>query len=577
MLRLKKLTMKNFLSHKDSKLDIGSKSGLIQIAGINESGLYDSNGSGKSSILEGIIYALSGNTLRNVGVNDIVNRNTGKDTVVSLEFISDNVTYVVDRYRKDTTNGDKIYFHSKSENSEEDLSKRLNKDTQELINSKVDIPYNVLINTMFLGEGLSSRFTQLSDPEKKSLIESTLNLSYDLNKSKARAHENLQSLKLRKATLEGQLSTIEEMLREDRGVLENNIVIYEEMLNTNQSDYEGLVKSIDSLELEKSSIDSKLSLIKDSIDQWDRLDSNLKRIDEEAASYVQAITDIESVEEPVCTLCKQSIKSESSREEVINSYRSKIDTCMSQMKEWQSAINNLPDRNLLANKYQEISDRVNSISQELSISQRNSAVLLANIATAKANKKYAEDVLSNYDQHLISKERILQEIIDVDISISQYDYFYKLYSPTGLITLILEEAINYINSRISVYGNLLLDKSYMIKLNKGKLSLEDSKGSTYQSLSNGEKRRLDIAIQFSLHDYTHMYCGIGVDTLIIDEILDTLDATGVNNIIEVLNIKRDYCNLERIFVITHNNELKSYFDEIITVKKLSDGNSYIDN
>ena len=185
--------------------------------------------------------------------------------------------------------------------------------------------------------------------------------------------------------------------------------------------------------------------------------------------------------------------------------------------------------------------------------------------------------LDNHKEYTKKSEDISIEINSIEKDINTYDYFYKRYSPTGIITIILEEAISYINERISAYTSLLLDKTYQLTLTKGKLSLVDTQGSTYQSLSNGEKRRLDIAIQFSLHDYTHIYCGIGTNLLFIDEVLDTLDATGVNNIIEVLNLKRSYCNLDSIYVITHNNELKSYFDEVITVVKDASGNSHIEN
>ena len=145
------------------------------------------------------------------------------------------------------------------------------------------------------------------------------------------------------------------------------------------------------------------------------------------------------------------------------------------------------------------------------------------------------------------------------------------------MTVILEVAIAYINSSMDVYTEILLDKTYHLEFDKGKILLKDNTGASYQSLSNGEKRRLDLCIQFSLHDYTHIYCGASIDTLFLDEVLDTLDATGVNNIIEVLRLKMDYCKLSRILVISHNSSLKPYFDEIITVKKESDGNSYINN
>ena len=159
--------------------------------------------------------------------------------------------------------------------------------------------------------------------------------------------------------------------------------------------------------------------------------------------------------------------------------------------------------------------------------------------------------------------------------IKKYEYFYNLFSPTGIIVDILSDAITYINTRLSTYSSVLLEKDYKIQFVKGKISLVDKKGASYQSLSNGEKRRLDIAIQFALHDYVSMYCGMHMDTVFIDEILDTLDDIGVDNIFEVLRLKLDYCNLRSIYVITHNDSLKDKFDKVITVVKDSSGDSHI--
>jgi DNA repair exonuclease SbcCD ATPase subunit len=75
------------------------------------------------------------------------------------------------------------------------------------------------------------------------------------------------------------------------------------------------------------------------------------------------------------------------------------------------------------------------------------------------------------------------------------------------------------------------------------------------------------SIQFSLHDYVYAHRGIGLDTLFIDEVLDTLDQVGVANIIELLNLKMKYCRLDRLFIVTHNQELARYFDGKLVVEK----------
>ena len=576
MLKLTRLGMNNFFSHKESNINLSDYNGLILISGVNESGLYDSNGSGKSTVLEGIVYAVSGNTLRNVGVNDVVNRNVGKDTCVSLEFSNEDSKYRVERYRKDKVQGNAIKLYKISGDASEDISKRLNEDTQEVLDNIIGIPYKVLVNTIFLGEGLSSKFTQLSDPDKKFLIESTLNLSYDLNASKDKASQELKSLRLEKSNLEGQLSTLNSLISEDIENLQKELAEKEESLAEKYNLRDSLSREISDLQSRKSSIEPRVNILQESIFRYKSLEDALSKLDEDVAILVQEVTNIESSETPLCTLCHQPLESIGSRDSVISNYKERIQAGFNQMKDLQTQLESLPSKSILESKYNETIQEIQRLSTNIDSKNNELISVTSIIAQYLSSIPNLKDIIQNQENYNKSIVDINTRLEEISHDIERYEYFYKLFSPTGILTNILEEALSYINTRISVYSELLLDKSYRLRFNKGKISLEDSTGTTYQSLSNGEKRRLDIAIQFSLHDYTHVYCGIGVDTLLIDEILDTLDATGVSNILEILNIKKEYCNLERIFVITHNNELKSYFDEILTVKKLSDGNSYID-
>ena len=99
MIKLTKLELKNFLSHVDTSLDLQDQNGLVLIEGKSSDGHYSSNGSNKSTLLEGIVYALTGDTLRGVGVNDVINRNNKKNTRVSLSFSKGDSHFEVSRYR----------------------------------------------------------------------------------------------------------------------------------------------------------------------------------------------------------------------------------------------------------------------------------------------------------------------------------------------------------------------------------------------------------------------------------------------------------------------------------------------
>lgn len=568
MINLVKLEMRNFLSHIDSTLNLSEYEGLVLIEGVNLSGYYQSNGSGKSTILEGIVYALTGNTLRGLGVNDVINRNAKKNTRVSLTFFIDDIEYKVIRCRKDDEFGDSLIFYKGGEN----VSKRLNKDTQTLIDNTLGISYKVLVSTMLMGEGLSSRFTQLSDPEKKSLIESTLNLSYDLSSIRTKASSHVKSLELSKSNLEGKLSALKEMMSVDIESINKSISEESVKRDSYLSELGNLESKVKEVNEQIGLIDKKIALVRASITNLDNLEVERTNLCYQRSLEKETLDKVMS-ETPQCPLCHQSLRDEESLKLVSSTYEKRVSEIDSGIQFIDTQIQSSPDRQTLESALTRFDESYTPLAS--SLSELNTQLDQVSQAYHSSNAKlgYLRFELSKCDNPNGDIPTVESEISDLSIFIDKYEYFSNLFSPTGIIVSILSEAVEYINSRLSVYSEVLLEKKYSIYFKKGKISLVDDTGSSYASLSAGEKKRLDLSIQFSLHDYVMKYCGIQVDCMYIDEVLDALDRVGVDNILTVLRMKLDYCNLKSIFVITHNEDLKSYFDNLVRVEKDVEGNS----
>lgn len=571
MIQLTRLELVNFLSHKKTYINFQDYEGLVLIEG-KSSGFYNSNGAGKSTILEGILYALTGDTLRGVGVNDVVNRNAKKNTRVSLQFKIGEDIYVINRYRKHEEFGDDIVFIKNDQN----ISKRVNKDTQALIDETFNISRKILMSTMLLGEGLSSRFTQLSDPEKKNLIESTLNLQYDLGDIRAKANTKLHAVQLERATLNGQIEAIKSIESVDVEDLQSQI----DNLDKQMSDMMGIIEN-KKLEMSLcqdilSQLRPKLQLLSDTITKCTSLNNDCDILQESISKLEQKLQDLETTVICSCELCGQLLNSQESKDHTSSHYREEISKLKETYDEKRKELSQLPSPDILSSKYEDLS-------KQYAEAESKDKIIFSevdNLNKSYYNLKYQRDMLqSQIDRSKDSVgniEDLQKEITTRDEQSQMYEYFYKLFSPTGIITDILSSAVDYINERLRAYSSILLEKEYKISFVKGKISLIDSKGSSYQSLSNGEKRRLDLSIQFALHDYVQTYCGISMDFCACDEILDGLDTVGNENIIEVLRMKLNYCNIGRLFIITHNDGLKDKFDKLITVVKDSEGNSSIE-
>lgn len=567
MILINSVELCNFLSHSKSLVNFNSTNGMVLISGENVDGRFDSNGAGKSTILEAIIWSLTGNTLRGVGANDIVNRFVGKDTKVTLDLTVDNDSYQITRYRKDTVHGDSLVFTKNGEN----LSKRLNKDTQNDINSLLNIPYTILTSSILLGEGLSSRFTQLSDPDKKSLIESTLTLDYDIKQLRDLSNKILKDRKTEMSTLLGSIESTKSMLEN----LRTSDVVTQEDIDKIIVERDKAVSKVTELTEVINTLSVKSNTLSKGRAQVADLLRELSKLQQQIDQLNKSIEDTSNAEEVICELCHQKVTSKDSIDYMLSKYNSNLKSITEQSDSIKSELGNLPSLDIIDKSITDVNKKYQEVYSELNETRSVESSLIGKVKeleTTKSNSDKLNDKLVEFNNSLKSDEK---RVNDLSYDVTSYEYIYNMLGPTGLINFILQESIDYINDRLQIYSNMLIDKNYKLDFTRGKLTLVDDSGASYQSLSNGEKRRLDICIQFSLHDYVYNYCDVKVNILFIDEILDTLDSTGVDNIFDVLRLKMEYCSLDGIYVITHNGDLKDKFDRYITVCKDINGMSTI--
>jgi len=78
---------------------------------------------------------------------------------------------------------------------------------------------------------------------------------------------------------------------------------------------------------------------------------------------------------------------------------------------------------------------------------------------------------------------------------------------------------------------------------------------SYESLSSGESRSIDLSIQFSFIDIAKIRADMFPDVLLLDEILDSsIDSFGINNILRIIKTKQVE-DKSKVFIITHRTEL----------------------
>jgi DNA repair exonuclease SbcCD ATPase subunit len=201
----------------------------------------------------------------------------------------------------------------------------------------------------------------------------------------------------------------------------------------------------------------------------------------------------------------------------------------------------------------------------------------------QAAQQYGEEL-----SKLMAKvEDFEKEVATIDTDINYYGFWKNAFSRTGIRSFLLDKIVPFLNERVGHYLGILTDDGIEAEFSTVKELASGEKrenfnllisnrnaSDSYEGNSGGEKRRIDLGVALGFNDFISSRSGKRFNLLVLDEVFEGVDADGLYYVIKVLeDIAR---RKSSVFVITHRDELKSYFsDEILMSRK--DGLSYIEN
>ena len=247
---------------------------------------------------------------------------------------------------------------------------------------------------------------------------------------------------------------------------------------------------------------------------------------------------------------------------------------------------------LLQEELTNLTNQGNQIQKELAMLPQISAQLDAmdarlsafNNKERTARDKLAElsEKLKQLDDFAIEKDAKGTLLRSCSEAEGIYSELVKIFSKRGIQALIIEETIPEIENEANLLLGKMTDNRMSISLETQK---DTKKGSTvetldikiadelgtrsYEMYSGGEAFRIDLALRIAISRLLVRRAGASMPILIIDEGFGTQDNAGIEKLVEAINSIQD--DFEKVFVITHLDEIKDRFPVLINITKTAQG------
>ena len=191
-------------------------------------------------------------------------------------------------------------------------------------------------------------------------------------------------------------------------------------------------------------------------------------------------------------------------------------------------------------------------------------------------KSLAEEIERNKLQIAEKQEKLEYIKVEAEDISKRLSFVNKLWTcvTRDFRGYLLKNVIEYMSKMAKYFSSVMFDGSYVdICLDGNAVSISYD-GREYESLSGGEKQKVDIIVQFAIRDMLCKFLNFECNILVVDEVFDNLDEVGCGN---VLNLINGLNNISCIYVITHHgSELSIPYDSEIIVTKGANGVSEVE-
>lgn len=563
MITFKKIRWRNFLS-------TGNQFTEINLSEKNTTLIVGTNGSGKSTLLDALTFGLFNRAFRKINKSQLINSTNEKDCLVEINFSIGSKEYKVVRGIKPNV------FEIWIDNVLQNQSAATTDQQKQLEDGILKLNYKSFTQIVILGSASFVPFMQLSAAHRREVIEDLLDIKI-FSSMNSVVKEKIKSSndKIRELSLSQKMT--EEKIQMQKDFIDQIEKSGKERIESKNNKIKELDVEVDELNNKNIEIENELKqitpLAEKLLDASKKIKkfSNLKGKLSQKVSLITEQTNFFS-NNSVCPTCTQKIE---------DSFRlNKVSEHEEQLKELRKGYDDLKElikqEEKRESEFNELSGKISTLTNEISNNNvkvshilkqsRDLGKEIQDIADKLKNKNAEREVLNELENslNLIKKDKS-----NLNESISYLEFAHHLMKDGGIKTKIIKKYLPLMNQQINkylqmmdFYINFTLDEEFSENIKHP--VYEDF---TYESFSEGEKMRINLAILFTWREIARMKNSVNTNLLILDEVFDSsLDVMGTDYF---SNIIRYVVKDSNIFVISHKtDDLIDKFDRVIKFEKV---------